>query len=72
MSLIVYNESRVQPASLMNETDLTGQSSPADPRFIAMLQERKKENQRSILTGFTLSTSFFSNSIFSEMSCQSD
>ncbi len=42
MSLIVYNESRVQPANHMNETDLTGQSSPADPGSIAKMQERNQ------------------------------
>lgn len=38
MSLIVSNESKVRAAGRMSETDLTGQSGPADSRFISALQ----------------------------------
>lgn len=38
MSLIVSNESKVRAASRMSETDLTGQSGPADSHFISALR----------------------------------
>lgn len=38
MSLIVSNESKVRAASRMSETDLTGQSGPADSHIISALR----------------------------------